>query len=90
MSGSHFGILPTPSPEMAPSSIHHAHRASHESFTHDLPSWEVQDTVSAGSKRSHDYSLDDFGDFLADMKKRRVNPAYDSRKYFAYTPPHLC
>ncbi|KAF9040390.1 hypothetical protein BDZ89DRAFT_919588, partial [Hymenopellis radicata] len=27
-------------------------------------------------KRSHDYSVDDF---FTDMKKRRVNPSYDSR-----------
>ncbi|KAI3622489.1 transcription factor [Moniliophthora roreri] len=57
-----------------------------------LPTWEVLDQpVSAGLKRSydHDYSVDDF---FTDMKKRRLNPSYDSRmaerlNNLAY-PPH--
>lgn len=32
----------------------------------------------SGTKRSHDYTVDDF---FTDVKKRRVNPAYDSRTY---------
>ena len=46
-----------------------------------VPSWEVlrsDASVPTGSKRSHDYSVDDF---LNDMKKRRVNPSYDPRKF---------
>ncbi|KAI0363747.1 hypothetical protein BV20DRAFT_89094 [Pilatotrama ljubarskyi] len=46
-----------------------------------LPTWEVlPEDVQArgvqvsGSKRSYDYSVDDF---FTDMKKRRVTPAYD-------------
>jgi hypothetical protein len=47
-----------------------------------LPSWEVlrsdgNAAVSAGSKRAHDYSVDDF---FTDMKKRRVTPSYDPRR----------
>jgi len=34
--------------------------------------------VSAGTKRSHDYGVDEF---FSDMKKRRVNPSYDPREY---------
>ncbi|ESK98081.1 transcription factor [Moniliophthora roreri MCA 2997] len=90
---SHF-LLPTPSPELAP-----AHHYPHQSPTiadvslqSHLPTWEVLDQpVSAGLKRSydHDYSVDDF---FTDMKKRRVNPSYDSRmaerlNNLAY-PPH--
>jgi len=44
------------------------------------PQWEVLRNEPApmptGSKRPHDYGVDDF---LTDMKKRRVNPAYDPR-----------
>lgn len=84
-----FGILPTPSPELSPElspgSIHHGPPSSaHELFLQNqMPSWEVlrQDEstppVSAGTKRSHDYSVDEF---FADMKKRRVNPSYDPRE----------
>jgi hypothetical protein len=83
--GSHFGILPTPSPELGPSVHHHSHHSpTHEMFLQNqqLPSWEVlrpegTTTVSTGSKRSHDYNVDDF---FTDMKKRRVNPSYDPRE----------
>ncbi|KAF5368629.1 hypothetical protein D9758_002320 [Tetrapyrgos nigripes] len=83
--GSHFGLLPTPSPELVPAPPHHHHphsRSHHRSddlYMQNVPAWEVlhSEPVSAGSKRSHDdYSVDDF---FTDMKKRRVNPAYDSR-----------
>ncbi|TFK36915.1 hypothetical protein BDQ12DRAFT_653749 [Crucibulum laeve] len=82
--GSHFGLLPTPSPELGHLPIHpHVHhQSSHEIFLENqaLPSWEVlrpdPTTVQTGSKRSHDYSVDDF---FTDMKKRRVNPSYDPR-----------
>lgn len=36
-------------------------------------------SVPTGSKRSHDYNVDDF---FTDMKKRRVNPSYDPRRYY--------
>ncbi|KAJ8496130.1 hypothetical protein ONZ45_g12573 [Pleurotus djamor] len=70
--GSHFGFLPSPSPDLA-----HHHSPTHDSFLHQqVPAWEVlrQDGLPTGSKRSHDYAVDDF---FTDMKKRRVMPAYD-------------
>ncbi|KAF9477510.1 hypothetical protein BDN70DRAFT_994884 [Pholiota conissans] len=72
----HFGLLPTPSPELGHASHHHA--SSHDLFLHNQhpSSWDVQPSVSTGSKRSHDYNVDDF---FTDMKKRRVNPSYDPR-----------
>ncbi|KAF9015587.1 hypothetical protein BDQ17DRAFT_1341320 [Cyathus striatus] len=81
---SHFGLLPTPSPEFGHSPVNpHIHQhSSHDIFLQNqsLSSWEVlradPSSVQAGSKRSHDYSVDDF---FSDMKKRRVNPAYDPR-----------
>ncbi|KAF5384876.1 hypothetical protein D9615_001339 [Tricholomella constricta] len=81
--GSHFGILSTPSPELGHPSAHHSSHPSHEIFLQNqqLASWESMRpdgnaSVPTGSKRSHDYSVDDF---FTDMKKRRVNPAYDPR-----------
>ncbi|KAF9502430.1 hypothetical protein BDN71DRAFT_1459780 [Pleurotus eryngii] len=74
--GSHFGILPSPSPELA-----HHHSPTHDAFLHhQVPAWEVlrpdAGSVPTGSKRSHDYAVDDF---FTDMKKRRVMPSYDSQ-----------
>lgn len=80
--GSPFGLLPTPSPELGHSSAHAHGHPPHDMFmdNQSLPSWEVlrpEDvSIPIGSKRSHDYSVDDF---FTDMKKRRVNPAYDPR-----------
>lgn len=46
-----------------------------------MPTWDAMrsdgSSVHAGSKRSHDYGVEEF---FTDMKKRRVNPAYDGRK----------
>ncbi|RXW22583.1 hypothetical protein EST38_g3291 [Candolleomyces aberdarensis] len=75
-----FGLLPTPSPELGHPPIH-SHHASHDMFmaNQSLPSWEVlrsDAAIPTGSKRSHDYSVDEF---FTDMKKRRVNPSYDPR-----------
>ncbi|KAG5644597.1 hypothetical protein DXG03_008075 [Asterophora parasitica] len=76
--GSHFGVLATPSPELGHSSAH----PSHEIFLQNQQlAWESlrpdgHASVPTGSKRSHDYSVDDF---FTDMKKRRVNPSYDPR-----------
>lgn len=88
---SHFGLLSTPSPELGHSSVHHPHHSSHEIFLHNqqLPAWEVlrsegNTSVPTGSKRSHDYNVDDF---FTDMKKRRVNPSYDPRKYTCIANP---
>ncbi|KAI0053453.1 hypothetical protein FA95DRAFT_1592200 [Auriscalpium vulgare] len=63
----HFGVLPTPSPEM----IHQQTQ---------LPTWETlrpdgTSTPSTGSKRAHDYGVEEF---FSDVKKRRVIPSYDS------------
>jgi hypothetical protein len=78
-SASDFGVLPTPSPEMHPSSVHHPHTTTPDGYIQTLPSWEVlRPEVSVGSKRSHEYSVDDF---FSDMKKRRVSPSYDPREF---------
>lgn len=63
-------VLPTPSPELSPG------QPSHDVFLHHQ-AWEQDGStgpVTAGTKRSHDYSVDQF---FSDMKKRRVNPSYD-------------
>jgi hypothetical protein len=61
------GLLPTPSPEMVP-------------MTHlDPMTWNIPAPVT-GMKRSRaDYAVDEF---LSDVKKRCVQPAYDSREPF--------
>lgn len=65
---SHFGPLPTPSPEVT-----HLHT--------QLPSWETRPDASStpptGIKRSHDYAVA-VEDFFQDVKKRRVSPSYNS------------
>ncbi|TFY72796.1 hypothetical protein EVG20_g233, partial [Dentipellis fragilis] len=82
----HFGVLPTPSPEMIHSPAYPLVDGSHLGHPRDpyaqpqLPTWETlrpdgSSTPSTGAKRSHDYAVDDF---FADVKKRRVNPSYDS------------
>lgn len=77
----HFALLPTPSPELGHPSVH-PHHQSHDFFMQSSQSalaWDsmrTESSVSTGSKRSHDYNVDDF---LIDMKKRRVNPSYDPR-----------
>ena len=80
---SDFGVLPTPSPEIQHASVHFHNAESHEAYR--LPSWEVLradgsaasvPVSGAGAKRSFDtYSVDEF---FTDVKKRRVNPSYDS------------
>ncbi|THH33446.1 hypothetical protein EUX98_g764 [Antrodiella citrinella] len=88
---SDFGILPTPSPDIAHSPIHFAvadpTHSSHDLYAvqshQQLPSWEVlrpdgssgSTSASTGAKRGFDYGV---GDFFTDVKKRRVNPAYDT------------
>ncbi|KAL4252497.1 hypothetical protein ABKN59_002774 [Abortiporus biennis] len=87
-SSSDFGVLPTPSPDIAHSPIHYnaADHNPHELYgmQNQLPSWEVlrSDGSSTsitpgttGAKRSYDYGM---GEFFTDVKKRRVNPSYDS------------
>ncbi|KAI9454160.1 hypothetical protein BJY52DRAFT_774192 [Lactarius psammicola] len=66
---SHFGALPTPSPEV-----------THQQT--QLPSWETlrpdgSSAPSTGIKRSHDYAVA-VEDFFQDVKKRRVSPSYNS------------
>ena len=84
----HPGILPTPSPEIIhPQAYAHHHLSQQPSdprfLQNQLPTWEAlrpdgTATQSTGSKRAHDaYAVDDF---FADVKKRRVNPSYDSSK----------
>ncbi|CAL1694159.1 unnamed protein product [Somion occarium] len=85
---SDFGVLPTPSPDIAHSPIRYSVPEPHHhdiyNIQNQLPSWEVlrSDGTTAtttpgaggGAKRSYDYSV---GDFFTDVKKRRVNPSYD-------------
>ncbi|KAJ7170106.1 hypothetical protein C8R46DRAFT_1350008 [Mycena filopes] len=68
--GSYPNFPPTPSPDFSPPPMHH-HSPTDDMFPHNQ--W---DGTSTGSKRSHDYSVDDF---FTDMKKRRLSPAYDPR-----------
>ncbi|KAI0964449.1 hypothetical protein AcW1_001265 [Taiwanofungus camphoratus] len=88
-SGGDYGMLPTPSPEIDQAAIRYPNAESAASRTHlyhmqnQLPTWEVlstggnpsRSTTGSGAKRAHDYAVDDF---FTDVKKRRVNPAYDS------------
>lgn len=83
-SDGHYGVLPTPSPELVHPSAH-SHHPSHDMFMSNqpIPPWEVlrpegSSSVSVGSKRSHDYGAG-VDEFFTDMKKRRVNPSYDPR-----------
>lgn len=67
-----YNVLPTPSPELDPASL-----AQDFFGTHGPPTWETLrsgHSVSAGTKRSHDYAMEDF---FTDMKKRRLAPSYD-------------
>ncbi|KAI0095207.1 hypothetical protein BDY19DRAFT_916789 [Irpex rosettiformis] len=78
---SDFGVLPTPSPEIQHSPIQYNTAESHDAYRIQ-PSWEVlrpdgtSGSIPTGGKRSFDaYAVDEF---FTDVKKRRVNPAYDS------------
>ncbi|KAL6307717.1 hypothetical protein BKA93DRAFT_823067 [Sparassis latifolia] len=85
---SDFAVLPTPSPEIEHAPVHYRPTESPDSKRHlyhmpnTLPTWEVLATndttarASGGAKRSHGDYMDDF---FTDVKKRRVNPAYDPR-----------
>ncbi|RDX51859.1 hypothetical protein OH76DRAFT_1346022 [Lentinus brumalis] len=82
-SGPDFGVLPTPSPELdyAPEAIAAHSRSQMYRVQPQLPTWEVladelpnRSVPVSGSKRAFEYTVDDF---FTDMKKRRVNPAYD-------------
>nr|AZJ17930.1 PacC [Ganoderma lucidum] len=83
-SGPDFGVLPTPSPELdySPEVVAAHDRNQMYRVQQQLPTWEVlaedvpaRSGMVSGTKRSHDYTVDDF---FTDVKKRRVNPAYDS------------
>ena len=86
-----LGLLPTPSPDIAHSPIRYSAPEGHHpdlyNIPNQLPSWEVlrADGTTAtatagagvGAKRSYDtYGVDNF---FTDVKKRRVNPSYDTR-----------
>ncbi|TBU49317.1 hypothetical protein BD309DRAFT_986623 [Dichomitus squalens] len=82
-SGADFGVLPTPSPELDYArEVAAAHGRNHMyRVQSQLPTWEVlaedvqnRSAPVSGSKRSYDYTVDEF---FADVKKRRVTPAYD-------------
>ncbi|KAJ7786551.1 hypothetical protein B0H16DRAFT_1490844, partial [Mycena metata] len=70
--GSYPNFPPTPSPDFSPPPMHH----SNHSPTDDMFPPNQWDGPNTGSKRGHDYSVDDF---FTDMKKRRLSPAYDPR-----------
>ncbi|KAG1749782.1 uncharacterized protein EDB91DRAFT_1109657 [Suillus paluster] len=80
--GGHYSALPTPSPELE--SIAHPSRhvphSSYELFLHNqVPSWDgakPDARASNRNKRSLEYNVDDF---FTEMKKRKVNPSYDTQ-----------
>lgn len=82
LTGAYFALLPTPSPELLHSPAHplsHHPSEAHKIYLQNQPTWEaIRTEPLVGSKRSHDYGVDDF---FTDMKKRRVNPSYDPREY---------
>jgi len=82
LSDASYGILPTPSPE-----LDHASVAQELFGGHGHPTWDTlrpAHSVSAGTKRSHDYGVEEF---FTDMKKRRLAPSYDPREFFPLSWP---
>ncbi|KAF9244506.1 hypothetical protein BU15DRAFT_41727 [Melanogaster broomeanus] len=80
--GSHYAALPTPSPELE----HTTHPSRHLPGTaydlflqNQVPSWDKTSSQHTSApvrnKRTYDYGVDDF---FSDMKKRKVNPSYDT------------
>jgi hypothetical protein len=70
------GLLPKPSPEMVPLDM--------PDFDPETLGWaHTQSQPSVGSKRGFEHVVDEF---LTDVKKRRVAPAYDARR----SCPPLC
>ncbi|KAK7064031.1 hypothetical protein R3P38DRAFT_3339432 [Favolaschia claudopus] len=68
--GSFPNFPPTPSPDFSPPPMHGGHSPTDEIFSGP---W---DAATTGSKRAHDYGVEDF---FTDMKKRRLSPSYDPR-----------
>ncbi|KIK94114.1 hypothetical protein PAXRUDRAFT_828323 [Paxillus rubicundulus Ve08.2h10] len=81
--GSHYDALPTPSPELEHTThpSRHLPGSAYELFLQNqVPSWEAtknssQNTSAPRNKRSYDYEVDEL---FSDMKKRKVNPSYDT------------
>ncbi|KAG2154624.1 hypothetical protein DEU56DRAFT_769456 [Suillus clintonianus] len=78
--GGHYSALPTPSPELESNHpSRHVPHSSYELFLHNqVPSWDGPKSdlrPSNRNKRSLEYNVDDF---FTEMKKRKVNPSYDS------------
>ncbi|KAL4069788.1 hypothetical protein V8B97DRAFT_2024474 [Scleroderma yunnanense] len=76
---SHYTTLPTPSPDLDHHG-HHSRHLSYDPFPQSHSSWDDIKSSHAApvhvrNKRSLDYAVDDF---FSDMKKRKVNPSYDS------------
>jgi hypothetical protein len=71
-------VLPTPSPELDEAAL------ARDLFgNHGHPSWETLRSahpISAGTKRSHECAMEDF---FTDVKKQRLTPSYDPRKFFS-------
>ncbi|OAX44453.1 hypothetical protein K503DRAFT_729545 [Rhizopogon vinicolor AM-OR11-026] len=76
--GGHYSVLPTPSPELEPVP-HPSRHVPYDVFLQNhAPSWDgVRSDPRAPNrnKRSLEYNVDDF---FTEMKKRKVNPAYDT------------
>ncbi|KAH7904068.1 hypothetical protein BJ138DRAFT_36096 [Hygrophoropsis aurantiaca] len=77
---SHCGSPPTASPELEHATHHDSPSPGYESFLQDQgalesPKSEANSLASTRTKRSYDNI---FEEFFADMKKRRVNPSYDT------------
>ncbi|KAJ7361507.1 hypothetical protein DFH08DRAFT_952061 [Mycena albidolilacea] len=71
--GSYPNFPPTPSPDFSPPPMHHSGHSPTDDMFPGNHSW---DPTTTGSKRGHDYGVEDF---FTDMKKRRLSPSYDPR-----------
>ncbi|KAF8140453.1 hypothetical protein EV363DRAFT_1579791 [Boletus edulis] len=73
---------PTGSPDLDQHPPRHVTSSTYDLFLHNqVPSWDAhkpQPIPPLRNKRSYDYAVDDF---FADVKKRKVAPAYDPRPY---------
>ena len=77
-----------PSPDLDQNPPRHVTSSAYDLFLHNqVPSWDShkpQPIPAPRGKRSYDHAVDDF---FADVKKRKVAPAYDHRAYSSHRPP---
>ncbi|KAH7885982.1 hypothetical protein F5I97DRAFT_1809864 [Phlebopus sp. FC_14] len=80
----HYAVLPTPSPELNhnPHTPRQIPPSAYDLFLHNqVPSWDALKNPAQSAappprvKRTFDYTVDDF---FTEMKKRKVNPSYDT------------